>query len=192
MVVFHHREGIVESCRKTYVSAAYYTSALRIDQWHRSTGSPSATVLRVRLNRMLLVGRGLSEGSRRGGWHSSFDLVLFVEDPSSWMVSITRKMPMYIVLLARRILNSHWTKTVTATTPIWPSIEAHLQLPKRERLFLSPLVLSDPDKVSSLLLCSTYLYVYDRIFFLICVYTCKYMYTCVYLETCAQYTYEQV
>lgn len=43
-----------------------------------------------------------------------------------WMVSIAHKVPMYIVLLARRILNSHWAKTVTGTTPIGPSIEAHL------------------------------------------------------------------
>jgi len=42
------------------------------------------------------------------------------------MVSIAHKVPMYIVLLSRRILNSHWMKTVTGTTPIGPSIEAHL------------------------------------------------------------------
>lgn len=61
---------------------------------------------------------------------------------SRWMVSITREMPMYIVLLARRILNSHWTKTVTATTPIWPSIEVHLYLQRASLSLSLPLCLS--------------------------------------------------
>jgi len=42
-----------------------------------------------------------------------------------WSPSHT-KCPLHIVLLARKILNSHWAKTVTATTPIGPSIEANL------------------------------------------------------------------
>lgn len=124
---FPSRRGIVYE--DTWV-VAYDTRvhSARIDRRHRSTGSGCAGDGPPRPTKpdAAPYSQRHSRGSRSGGWHSSFDLVLFVEDPSSWMVSITRKMPMYIVLLARRILNSHWTKTVTATTPIWPSIEAHL------------------------------------------------------------------
>lgn len=61
-----------------------------------------------------------------------------------WMVSIIHKVLMYIVLLTKGILNSHWMKTVTATTPIGPSIEAHLYPWVFEEIFSPSLLLCLP------------------------------------------------